>query len=102
MNDNICDTIKDYIYNFRHCLKLKHNRLLIHSLSELHKSLKEVQQATDNPEIKEKRIYFHILRHSIATHLLQNGMDIEGIAKFLEKFSFFVRLFVNNFYYFCS
>jgi integrase/recombinase XerD len=83
MNDNVCNTIKDYIYNFRHCLKLPHNRLFVYSLSELHKSLKEVQQATNNPQIQKKRLYFHILRHSIATHLLQNGMDIESIARFL-------------------
>ena len=83
MNDNVCNTVKDYIYNFRHCLKLKHNRLFVHSLSELHKSLKEVQSATDDEGIKEKRLYFHILRHSIATHLLQKGMDIESIARFL-------------------
>lgn len=83
MNDNVCNTLKDYIYNFRHRLKLPHIRLFVHSLSELHKSLKEVQQATENPQIQEKRLYFHILRHSMATHLLQNGMDIESIAKFL-------------------
>jgi integrase/recombinase XerD len=83
MNENVCATIKDYIYNFRSRLKIKHNRLFVHSLSNLHTALKELQQATENPQIIEKRIYFHILRHSIATHLLQNGMDIESIAKFL-------------------
>jgi integrase/recombinase XerD len=31
----------------------------------------------------EKNITLHGLRHSIATHLLQRGMDIEEIAKFL-------------------
>ena len=83
MNDNVCNTIKDYIYNFRHRLKLNHNRLFVHSLSNLHTELKEVQQATQNPQIQEKRLYFHILRHTMATHLLQNGMEIESIARFL-------------------
>jgi integrase/recombinase XerD len=27
-------------------------------------------------------LYFHILRHSIATQLLQNGMSVENIARF--------------------
>jgi integrase/recombinase XerD len=31
----------------------------------------------------EKNVTLHGLRHSIATHLLQSGMDIEAIAKFL-------------------
>lgn len=83
LNDNVCNTLKDYIYNFRNLLKLNHNRLFIYSLSELHKSLKEVQKASDNEQIQDKRIYFHILRHSMATHLLQNGMDIVSISKFL-------------------
>jgi integrase/recombinase XerD len=33
--------------------------------------------------IQNKRLYFHILRHSIAGHLLQNGMTVENIARFL-------------------
>ncbi|MBN2777899.1 MAG: tyrosine-type recombinase/integrase [Bacteroidales bacterium] len=33
--------------------------------------------------IRKKRMTLHILRHSIATHLLQNGMSIESIALFL-------------------
>jgi len=31
----------------------------------------------------EKRMYAHLLRHSIATHLLQAGMEIEKIGQFL-------------------
>jgi len=38
---------------------------------------------TNNIELQEKQLSLHTLRHSIATHLLQSGMDIEYIAQFL-------------------
>lgn len=33
--------------------------------------------------IKKKQIGLHSLRHSIATHLLENGMELKNIARFL-------------------
>lgn len=38
---------------------------------------------TGNFELMEKQVGLHTLRHSIATHLLENGMRLEDIAKFL-------------------
>jgi integrase/recombinase XerD len=83
ISDNVCNILKDYVYNFRNLLKLDHSRLFVNSLSGLHKSLKKVQKATKNEQIQSKRLYFHVLRHSMATHLLQNGMNIENISRFL-------------------
>jgi integrase/recombinase XerD len=40
-------------------------------------------QKTNNAELIEKNPSLHTLRHSIATHLLSNGMKLEAIAKFL-------------------
>lgn len=45
--------------------------------------LKAIVQATNNKEIAEKQITLHILRHSIATHLLQQEVPLESIKTFL-------------------
>jgi integrase/recombinase XerD len=47
------------------------------------KQLKTIQGNSTDEALKSKRIGLHHLRHSIATHLLQKGMDLEDIAYFL-------------------
>ncbi len=45
--------------------------------------LKTLIQLTGNAVLIQKDIHLHTLRHSIATHLLQNGMKLERIKEFL-------------------
>lgn len=40
-------------------------------------------RGTENLELTEKEVGLHTLRHSIATHLLQAGMKLESISRFL-------------------
>jgi integrase/recombinase XerD len=46
-------------------------------------SLKKIQRQTEDETLKSKTIGLHTLRHSIATHLLEQGMEIERIQEFL-------------------
>ncbi len=80
MNDNVYLGLQHYIYNFRNSFKLPHQKLFITGTYTLNVSLQELQKLSG---LQGKKLSLHILRHSIATHLLQNGMSIENIARFL-------------------
>ena len=45
--------------------------------------LQKIVQASNNKKIAEKGITLHSLRHSIATHLLQQDVKLEAIKTFL-------------------
>ncbi len=47
------------------------------------KMLKKLVQKTQIPEERIYKITIHSLRHSIATHLLENGMELEKVRDFL-------------------
>jgi len=83
MSAGVYDTLRDYVYNYRHRLKLNHNRLFTCAKNTIKGKLKYLQNACNDENIRNKRLSLHILRHSIATHLLQNGMNIENISLFL-------------------
>jgi integrase/recombinase XerD len=83
MSSGVYNGLQDYIYNFRNKLKLPHNRLFIQTPNALNKDLKHLQSVCEDEKIKQKRLSMHVLRHSIATHLLQNGMSVENISQFL-------------------
>lgn len=44
--------------------------------------LQIIKKLTQTAQI-QKRVYAHLLRHSIATHLMHNGIDITQVSKFL-------------------
>jgi integrase/recombinase XerD len=52
-------------------------------MNEFYQRLKVMQQRAGITPLGDRGLTLHGLRHSIATHLLQSGMDIEEIAKFL-------------------
>jgi integrase/recombinase XerD len=83
--------LQDYIYESRpHFIKDNKQEMLFVSQrgkrisgQSLLLRLKLLILRTGNTELQQKEIGLHTLRHSIATHLLQNGMKLEAIAKFL-------------------
>jgi integrase/recombinase XerD len=83
LSENVCNALQDYVYNFRNLIKRGHDRLFLQRETAMLKDLRRLQSLCNDDGIRGKRLYFHILRHSIATHLLQNGMTIENISRFL-------------------
>lgn len=83
--------LQEYVYDHRRELLLgnKNDALFISMKGtrmqgqSLILRLKTLQNKTDNAELIEKEIGLHTLRHSIATHLLQAGMKLESISRFL-------------------
>ena len=82
--------IQNYLYDARPYLLFKKTDALFLSNSGQRLSgqmmllrLKTLIQLTGNTELQQKDIHLHTLRHSIATHLLQNGMKLEMIKDFL-------------------
>jgi len=49
----------------------------------LSRRLKNLQLLSRDPELIQKKIGLHTLRHAIATHLMQAGMILEAISRFL-------------------
>jgi integrase/recombinase XerD len=47
------------------------------------KHLKALIERTQNEVLQEKKITMHNLRHSIATHLLEQGIPVEQVRLFL-------------------
>lgn len=50
---------------------------------QLYSRLKVIQQNVESAELRAKVIGLHTLRHAIATHLHQAGMELQKIARFL-------------------
>ncbi len=79
MSATICERIKVFIYQHRRFFAKRKSYLIPLTKEGIYSYFKALLKASEiNTEIG-----LHTLRHSIATHLLENGMSIEQISKFL-------------------
>ena len=84
MPPTIAKSIEHYIFiHRRHFNTKRPNYLYPFKSQALTKALQFLVEQTTNPTLKAKKPTLHTLRHSIATHLLQQGMTIESISQFL-------------------
>ena len=91
INKKNAEILEDYIYearpqfyqsNLSEALFVNKNGTRMQGMSFANR-LKVIVAATNNKNIVEKHITLHILRHSIATHLLQQEVPLESIKTFL-------------------
>lgn len=83
MNKSIILNLENYLNKER---KAKETNVLITTKNgekttgeNINNTLKQILERTDI----EKKITLHCLRHSIATHLLENGLSVENVRDFL-------------------
>lgn len=91
INRRNTEILEDYIYEARpefyqakesEALFINHHGTRMQGMSFANR-LKVIVDTTENKNISDKKITLHILRHSIATHLLQREVPLESIKTFL-------------------
>ncbi|NJO90473.1 MAG: tyrosine-type recombinase/integrase [Chloroflexia bacterium] len=91
INKQVKADLQEYIFNQRNdLLNNKKNEAVLlgrrgerWSVHGVYGRLQLLKNQTNNETLKQKSFGLHILRHSIATHLLQSGMKLEYISRFL-------------------
>jgi len=83
MSQKVYDGVKLFVYQYHRCFNKRKGYIYPFGADALAEALEMLVKQSDCESIKEKQPTLHTLRHSIATHLLQNGMNIEHIARFL-------------------
>ncbi len=81
MSQKVYENTQDFVYNYHSAVPSK-RPLYLYPYKEISFVFKVLLREC-NTDLQQKKPTLHTLRHSIATHLLQNGMSIENISQFL-------------------
>jgi len=89
MSKSVAEDLSYYFYQERKTVTNKERAFMLNSKNRrmrgytFNKILKSIIERIANNTIKEKQVTLHHLRHSIATHLLQQGVSLEQVKIFL-------------------
>lgn len=95
ISTGVVKDLSDYYYNEREALstgkdyQAKDKAFMLHSRGgrmmkwTYNKYLGRIIERTENQAIIKKQITIHSLRHSIATHLIEQGIPVEQVRQFL-------------------
>jgi len=90
MSKTVMKDVSNYFYKERLQQESKDPKaFIIHSKARrmqkgtYNKILRKLIDRTENENIKMKQISIHNLRHSIATHLIEQGVPLERVREFL-------------------
>ncbi|MGB3947572.1 MAG: tyrosine-type recombinase/integrase [Bacteroidia bacterium] len=93
LSDNIIRDLRAYVVYERTSIAQRFNTnnkaFLLNRIGgrlmgqDIHTRLKRLVKSTGDKNLITKQVCLHVLRHSIATHLLDNGAGIEFVKEFL-------------------
>lgn len=92
MSDSVITDLKAYLFERHRYIRSKQEESDSFLIGEwgrrltgesIYKTFKSIVERTQNIQLIKKKICLHSLRHSIATHLLDNGANIEFVQRFL-------------------
>ena len=82
LNQPLIDLLTEYYHQYKSVIYVLNGQNGVPQYSETSVNL-VIKHLAEKAGIKNKRVYTHLIRHTSATHMLENGTDINLIQKLL-------------------